>query len=268
MRPGAGDEQRVALVTGAGRGIGAAVVAELVGRGMRVMALDVASGEDHGIAGVGYPLASREDLRAAVAPHGDAALAHVADVRDREALEAAVRRVLDHWGRLDVVVAAAAVVAGGRPLWEDRSLRPLWEVDVAGVWDTAATTLPALLASPDPSGCRFVAVTSAAGSHGLFHLAAYSTAKHAVVGLVRGLAADLAGTGVVTVGVAPGATRTPMLTATAAIYDVGEDELSAHQLLGEALDPADIAATIGFCCSPEGRVLHGSVVHADGGFRG
>ena len=55
-----------------------------------------------------------------------------------------------------------------------------------GVWNTAAATVPAMLAGPDPSGCRFVAVASAAGTHGLFHLAAYNAAKHAVVGIVQG----------------------------------------------------------------------------------
>lgn len=261
-------EERVALVTGAARGIGAAVVAELAGRGLRVLAVDVASGSDHDLPGVGYPLGTADELAEVVAPWEARAAAYVADVRERAALDGAVADAVSRWGRLDVVVAAAAVIAGGGPMWEDDALPVLWEVDVQGVWHTVAAALPRLLASPDPRGCRVVALASAAGAHGLFHLAAYSTAKHAVVGLVRGLAADLAGTGVVAVAVSPGATRTPMLAATAAIYDVPEAELVAHQLLGEPLDPAEVAAAVGFCCSPAGRVLHGSVVSADGGFRG
>jgi SDR family mycofactocin-dependent oxidoreductase len=260
-------EQRVALVTGAGRGIGAAVVAELVGLGLRVLAVDVASGAGHGLAGVDYPLATRAELDAVVAPWGEAAAAHVADVRDRAALEDAVAEARRRWGRLDVVVAAAAVVAGGAPQWEDTSLPTLWDVDVAGVWNTVAAGVPALLASPDPSGCRVVVLASVAATRGLFHLTAYTTAKHAVVGLVRGLAADLTGTGVVAVAVAPGATRTAMLAATARLYGVDEAELASHQLSGEPLDPADVAATVGFCCSHAGRALHGSVVNADGDFR-
>jgi len=66
----------------------------------------------------------------------------------------------------------------------------LLEVDLRGVWNTAVAADPAMLDGPDPSGCRFVAVASAAATHGLFHSAGYSAAKHAVVGLVKGLAAN------------------------------------------------------------------------------
>lgn len=259
--------RRVALVTGAARGIGAATVAALSAEGYAVLALDLVPGPDHALSGVDYPLPGPADLEAVAEAHPDVE-ARVADVRDRAAVRSAVDRAIERWGRLDVVVAGAAVIAGGRPLWEDDSLALQWQIGVEGVWHVVAEAVPRMLAGPDPAGCRVVAVASAAGSHGLFHLAAYTCAKHAVVGLVRGLAADLAGTGVTAVAVAPGATRTPMLTATAALYDVSEEELAAHQLLGEALEPEEVAATIAFCASPEGRVLNGSVVAADGGFRG
>ena len=131
-----------------------------------------------------------------------------------------------------------------------------------------AAAVPAMLAGPDPSGCRFVAVASAAGSHGLYHLAAYNAAKHAAVGMVRGLAADLVGTGVTAVAVSPGSTDTAMLAATAALYpDADADDLVGHQLVKRVLSPGEIAATVAFCCSPDGAALNGSVVHADGGFR-
>ncbi|MGV3563422.1 MAG: SDR family oxidoreductase, partial [Nocardioides sp.] len=143
----------------------------------------------------------------------------------------------------------------------------LWDVDVKGVWNTAAATVPALLAGPDPAGARFVAVASAAAHHGLHHLAAYNAAKHAVVGLVKGLAADLVGTGVTACAVSPGSTRTPMLQATAALYGLDDvDAFATHQLLRRILEPEEVAATIAFCCSREAVALNGSVVRADGGF--
>lgn len=70
-----------------------------------------------------------------------------ADVRDRAALDAAAARAAEEWGRLDVAVAAAAVIAGGRPLWQDDSLPALWAVDVLGVWHTAAACVPRMLAA-------------------------------------------------------------------------------------------------------------------------
>jgi NAD(P)-dependent dehydrogenase (short-subunit alcohol dehydrogenase family) len=112
-----------------------------------------------------------------------------------------------------------------------------------------------------------VAVASAAGSHGLFRLAGYTAAKHAVVGIVRGLTADLVGTGVTAAAVSPGSTDTAMLAATARIYGLGSAaELAGHQLLRRIISPDEIAATIAYCCSPAGGVLNGTVVHADGGF--
>lgn len=250
---------RTALVTGAARGIGAAVVARLVGEGYRVLAVDSCAGP---------PLATPEDLDAVVAAHGDSVVGRVADVRDRRALEAAVDEVVATWGRLDVAVAAAGVIDGGAPLWEtpDTVLDELWDVDAKGVWNTAAAAVPAMLAHPDPGQCRFVAVASAASTQGLFHLAAYNAAKHAVVGIVRGLAADLVGTGVTACAVAPGSTDTAMLHRTATLYRVPADELVRHQLTRRVIDPDEVAAAIAFCASPAGGTVNGSILHADGGF--
>ena len=259
---------RVALVTGAARGIGAETVRTLCRDGYRVVAVDSCAGDD-APDGVAYALASRDELDAVAAEFPDRVLPRVADVRDRDALAEAAADGVDRFGRLDAVVAAAAVIAGGKPLWEspDSHLDSQWEVDVKGVWNTAAVTVPQLLAGPDPSGGRFVAIASAAGNHGLFHLAAYNTAKHAVIGLVKGLAADLVGTGVTACAVSPGSTRTRMLEATAALYGLADaDELAASQLLRRVLEPSEIAATIALCCSREGAALNGSVVSADGGF--
>lgn len=250
---------RVALVTGAARGIGAATVARLVADGYQVVAVDACEGA---------PLATRAELDAVAAAHGGAVLPHVVDVRDRGALAAVVGGTLDRCGRLDVAVACAAVIRGGAPLWEtsEADLDLLWDVDVKGVWNTAAVTVPAMLAGPDPSGCRFVAVASAAGHHGMFHLAAYNAVKHAVVGLVKGLAADLVGTGITACAVSPGATATPMLQATADLYDVTTAELAGHQLIRRPIEADEIAAAISFCASRAGGVLNGGTVHADGGF--
>ncbi|WP_435769067.1 mycofactocin-coupled SDR family oxidoreductase [Nocardioides sp. SYSU DS0651] len=239
---------RVVLVTGAAGGIGAATVRRLVAQGDRVVAVD--------------EVASPDDEPGRV-------VRFVGDVRDRAALAAAVDLALDRWGRLDAAVGGAAVVAGGVPLWQtsDADLDLLWDVDVKGVWNTAAVTVPAMLTGPDPAGARFVAIASAAAHHGLHHLAAYNVAKHAVVGLVKGLAADLVGTGVTACAVSPGSTRTPMLSATAQLYGLVDGEAFAeNQLLRRLLEPDEVAATVAFCCSREAAVLNGSVVHADGGF--
>lgn len=257
---------RVALVTGAARGIGAAVVDRLAGQGYAVAAVDWCAGPD----ATPYPMPTRADLDAVVAER-ESVTAYVADVRDANALRSIVADLVTRHGRLDVAVAAAGIVAGGQPLWETPAdqLELLWDVDARGVWNVAAAVLPAMLAGPDPSGCRFVALASAAGSRGLFHLAGYVAAKHAVVGIVRGLAADLAGTGVTAVAVSPGATDTAMLAETAALYPgVDTSDLAGHQLLQRPLSPDEVAAVVALACSPEGAALNGSIIAADGGFQG
>ena len=260
---------RVALVTGAARGIGAATVAELCRQGYGVTALDICSG---GLVppGIGYPMANREQLDAVARAFPDQVLAVEADVRDREALESAVNATLVRFGGLDAVVAAAGVVVGGLSQWEtsDEHLDTLFDINVRGVWNTATATVPVMLAGPSASECRFVAVASAAGERGLFKLAGYVASKHAVIGIVRGLAADLVGTGLTAVAVSPGSTDTPMLAATADLYETTPQGLAEHQGIRRLIAPEEIAAIIALCCSSAGAALNASVIRADGGFGG
>ena len=263
-------DDRIALVTGAARGIGAATVDRLCADGYRVVAVD-SCGDDVVPDGVAYGLSTTADLHAVVERNDGRAVPVVADVRDPSALAAAAQLAVDRFGRLDATVAAAAVIIGGAPMWETphEHVRTLLEVDVVGVWNTAAASIPHMLAGPDPAGCRFVAVASAAGSHGLFRLAGYTMAKHAVVGIVRGLAADLVGTGVTAVAVSPGSTGTSMLHATADIYGLGSvEEFVASSPIRRILHPDELAAAIAFCCSLPGVVLNGSVLDASAGFTG
>lgn len=108
--------ERVALVTGAARGIGAATVRELCRRGYRVVALD-SCGDDRP-AGVRYDLAAKEQLAALEAAHPGQVETVVADVRDAADVHCSVDLAIDRFGRVDVSVAAAAVLVGGVPLWE------------------------------------------------------------------------------------------------------------------------------------------------------
>ena len=256
---------RVALVTGAARGIGAAIVASLVDDGMQVVAVDSCSDDP----GLRYPLSSKEDLEAVAAAWPAQVRAVIADVRDAGAMADIVAETERDFGGLDVAVAAAGAIAGGLPQWETGAdqLDVMLDVNLRGVWNLASAAVPALLRRPAPRSGRFVALASAAGHRGLWHLAAYCAAKHAVVGLVKGLAADLHSTGVAAVAVSPGATSTSMLAATAALYDLNDvSALADGHLVGRILLPAEIADTVRWLCSPSSSAITGTVIHADGGF--
>ena len=258
--------KQVAVITGAARGIGAAVVRRLARAGWAVVAVDRCADDP----GVPYPLASAEQL-AALAGTFPNVRAVRADVRDAAAVAGAVEVAEREFGRLDAAVAAAAVILGGNPAWElsDADWRTLLDVDVTGVLNLARAAVPALLRSPQPRHGRFVALASAAAHRGLWRLGGYCAAKHAVLGLVRALACDLQGTGVNAVAVSPGSTRTDMLQATADLYQLADaEQLAGHQLVRRLLEPEEVASVVAWACSPEASAVTGSVLHADGGFTG
>lgn len=255
---------RAAVVTGAARGIGAAVVEALVSSGFSVVAVDRC--ED--VEGIDYPMATRAELDALAAHHQGRVVPLVGDARSALDMAAAVEAATERFGGLDAAVAAAGAIAGGGPMWEasDALHDAVLSVNLEGVRRLFAAAVPALLARPTPREGRLVAVASAAGLVGLRHLADYCAAKHAVVGLVRGIACDLAGSGITANAVCPGSTRTAMLEASAGLYGLeAAEDFAGHQLLGRVLEPREPAAMCAWLCTPEASGVTGAVLAVDGG---
>jgi SDR family mycofactocin-dependent oxidoreductase len=255
---------RVAIVTGAARGIGAATVLALAEAGWSVLAVDVAADDP----ALPYGLATEADLGAVVAKAGQGTASFVADVRDPAALRAAVTEAESRWGGLDAAIACAGVIAGGVPLWEmpDDQQRAVLNTDLGGVLNLATVALPALLRRPEPRSGRFLAVASAAATRGLPMLAAYCAAKAGVAGLIRALGSELGGTGVTANAVSPGSTDTPILAESARLYDLPAVAVfAAQQPMHRLLDPAEIAAVLAFLASPASSAMTGAVVPVDGG---
>jgi SDR family mycofactocin-dependent oxidoreductase len=263
------DDRPVALISGGARGIGAATARRMAGSGWRVALVDVADGDQK----LGYSMAGPADLDASVAAcdaigGARSALGIIADVRDQQSLAGAVADAVARFGRLDAVVAAAGAIAGGPTGWETDD--ELWDsmvaVNLTGVWRLARATIPHLLDRPEPRSGRFVAIASAASLEGLPRLAAYTAAKSGVVGLVRALAAELGPEGITVNAVCPGSTRTAMLDASAAIYDLASvEEFARHHAIGRLLEPEEVAAAVVALCSPDASAVTGAVLPVDGG---
>jgi SDR family mycofactocin-dependent oxidoreductase len=259
---------RVALVTGAARGIGAATVLELARSGWSVLALDLAADDP----ALPYSMGSAADLDRTVAAGNalrpGAVAPFVADVRDVDALQAAVDHVHERWGGLDAALAIAGVVAGGVPLWEVPAAQQqaVLDVNLNGVINLARVAIPALLARPAPRSGRFLAVASAAATRGLPMLAAYCAAKAGVAGLIRALGVELADTGVTANAVSPGSTATPILDESARLYSLAQaSDFSHQQPMRRLLDPAEVAAVLAFLAGPASSAMTGAVVPVDGG---
>jgi SDR family mycofactocin-dependent oxidoreductase len=259
---------RVALVTGAARGIGAATVSALAAQGWAVLAVDRCADDP----ALPYRLGSRDELDGVVAKASAAgpgtAAAHAADVRDEGQLSAAVTAAERRWGGLDAAVAVAGVIAGGVPLWEmpaDQQ-RAVLDTDLGGVINLARAAVPALLRRPAPRSGRFLAVASAAATRGLPMLAAYCAAKAGVTGLIRALAAELGETGVTANAVSPGSTDTPILAQSARLYGLpGAPAFAAQQPVRRLLAPGEVAAALAWLAGEASGGITGAVVPVDGG---
>lgn len=259
-------DEPVALITGAARGIGAATAVRLAGTGWRLVLVDGGVGP---LAG-DYVPASPQELEATVTRCGghDRVIGLCGDVRRQADLDSAAGLVRERFGRLDAAIAAAGFIAGGQEGWSesDRTWQDVMAVNAEGVWRLARSAIPLLLQRPSPRQGRFVAVASVAGLRGLPRLSAYTAAKHAVIGLVRSLAAELGPYGITANAVAPGSTRTGMLSATAPLYELETvEQFAVHHPLERLLDADEVAAMVAWLCSAQASGVTGAVLPVDAG---
>ena len=239
---------RAALITGGGRGIGAAVARTLAREGCDVALVD------HGA----YTAA--ESLAAELCAQGRRALAIRADVTDLAAAESAVASAVRTFGRLDILVSNAGISRDG-VVWKlsEQAWDDVIAVNLKGAFAYCRAVAPVFRAQR--SG-RVVTVASINGLRGKFGQANYAASKAGVVALTKTVARELGSAGVTVNCVAPGMVRTEM---TAALSDEVMQRAEHETVLGRVAEPEDVADVIAFLCSERARHVTGTVIKVDGG---
>ena len=233
-------EKEVALVTGAGRGIGLATTKRLLEDGFHVVMVDLAD----------EPLATNS---AALKAASNSVEHHALSITDRPA----VAKLIASLPRLDVLVNNAAVFWDGKfdAVTED-DFRKMYDVNVVGTFVMAQEAAKVM-----KRGGRIINVASRAYLAGYAH-SPYVTSKAGAVGLTRGMAIDLAEKGIFVNAIAPGLIETDMFRS---LTPERQAELIAKQPTREVGQPEDIANGIAFFASPRTRNVTGQILTLDGG---
>jgi 3-oxoacyl-[acyl-carrier protein] reductase len=239
---------RVALVTGASRGIGRSIAEHLAGGGHRVV--------------VNYHSspAAADEVVAAVVGGGGEAMAVGADVGDADAVAAMFKRVQDTWGPVEVLVNNAGIT-------RDNLLLRMSPDD----WDAVLTTnlrsaylctRTALRGMLKARWGRIVSVTSVSGISGNPGQANYAAAKAGLIGLTKSVAREVGSRGITANAVAPGFIETDM---TVDLSDDVRDAVAGSIALGRFGSPREIASAVGYLASDAASYITGQVIVVDGG---
>ena len=258
---------KVAFITGAARGQGRAHAIRLAEEGADIIAIDICRDYDT----VGYPLATETDLAEtvkAVEALDRRIVASVADVRDADALKAAVDDGVAQLGRLDIVSANAGICT--IQSWDEVTPQ-VWQdtldTNLTGVWNTMVVSVPHLIAA---GGGSIICTSSTAGIKGLPYLAPYVAAKHGIVGIARTMANELARHSIRVNTVHPTGVDTPMGTGLGGLEplinrDPNLGPIYMNTLPVEIVDPRDISNAVLFLASDEARYVTGLEFTVDAG---
>jgi SDR family mycofactocin-dependent oxidoreductase len=259
-------EGKVAFITGVGRGQGRSHAVRLAREGVRIFGMDLCRDFDS----VAYEMATTDDLeqtKKLVEQAGSELVVTVGDVRSLADVEACVAAGLEAFGRVDIVLANAGILSGGRT-WElsPEQWHDVVDVCLTGVWHTVRAAIPTMIAQGD--GGSIVLTSSVGGLKGLPFSGHYVAAKHGVVGLCRTLANELGEYDIRVNTIHPHGVNTPMMMAT----DVIERIMAVPETLGPIfmnalpyhfVEPEAVSELVHYLVSDAGRYTTGSQLPMD-----
>jgi SDR family mycofactocin-dependent oxidoreductase len=269
-------EGKVAFITGAGRGQGRSHAVRLAADGADIIAVDICRDVEGAL-----PMATPEDLAETVKlveALDRRIVARQADVRDFDALKAAVDAGVEELGRLDIVLANAGIASAGGPVetMPPDSWKNTIDINLTGLWHTARAAVPHLIAGG--RGGSVVLTSSVGGLHAMPNMSGYVSAKHGVIGLMRTLALELGQHRIRVNAVLPTNVNTPMFMNEGAfklfrpdLEHPGPDDVAAviaqfmHVLPVGWVEPEDISNAILFLVSDEARYITGVPLPVDAG---
>jgi SDR family mycofactocin-dependent oxidoreductase len=271
-------EGKVAFVTGAARGQGRSHAIELAREGADIIAVDLA--HDLPELGLDYTLATADDLAetaAEVEKLDRRIVTAEVDVRDSQALSAALDAGVAELGRLDIVAANAGIGANSVPAHEigEDDWDQMLSINLTGVWKTCKVAVPHLLAGG--RGGSMILTSSMAGLRGYRGIAAYAAAKHGVVGLMRVLAAELGQHSIRVNSIHPTQVDTPMIKNDAmyqlfcpdkehpTVEDFAVASAAMHALPIPWAEPRDISRALVFLATDDARLITGVTLPIDAG---
>lgn len=249
---------QIAVITGAARGIGRACALRFAQEGAKIACLDICDADN---------AATAADCRAL----GVEAEAFCCDVSDATSVQAAIQEVIDRWGRIDILVAAAGIYSGS-PLPEVsfQQWQRLIDINLTGVFLCNQAVAPIMQRQGAGS---IINISSMAGKTSWPASAEYSASKSGVIGLTRSVAMELACAGVTVNAVCPGNTLTDMVRSVAEQVG-GRDGLAPDEWLKlrandcpmkRIAEPWEIAGVVAFLASQDARYITGQALEVDGG---
>jgi SDR family mycofactocin-dependent oxidoreductase len=268
---------KVVFITGAARGQGRAQAVGFAREGARIIAIDI----DEQVGSVNYPTAEKSDLLETarlVEELGGEIDVSIADVRDLEAMTAAVQRGVERFGRLDYVIANAGVNSFGQLIeMDEEQFDTVIEINLTGVWKTVRASAAHIIAGGQ-GGCILI-TSSTCGHAAMGNIGHYVTAKHGLTGLTKQLANELGRNNIRVNAVLPSNTRTVMGVDNDDIIKVFRPDLDAPTL-ADCVDayasvhvipdvpwmqPQDITKVMIFLCSDDAKYMTGAQIPVDVG---